>query len=390
MLGMMHASEERMAKELVFVGGGHAHLTALIGMDDYIRRGHKVTLISPVTHHYYSGMGPGMLSGIYEPREIRFHLEKLAADRGGMFIKGRVVRVKASDRLLILESGQEVPYDVVSFNTGSTVPTDLVTGSMQNVYPVKPITNLVRARKVILEKIRDGALRIVVTGGGPAGVELSGNIHRLVSDAGGEAEIALVSGGKLLPSLPDRVRSLTLESFGRRRMRVLENTRVTRIEDGEILLGDGSRIGYDVVFPALGVRPSPLFKDSNLPVGPDDGLLVNDYLQSVAHPEIFGGGDCVSFQSRNLDKVGVYAVRQNPILHHNLMAALDGGKLEEFRPQAAYMLIFNLGNGTGIFVRKSWVWSGKLAFLLKDYIDRKFMKKFQVSGELDDFSEGLD
>ncbi|HMK33856.1 MAG TPA: FAD-dependent oxidoreductase [Desulfomonilaceae bacterium] len=376
-----------MTGELVFVGGGHAHLTALVRMADYIRRGHRVTLISPVTHHYYSGMGPGMLSRIYAPEDIRFHLEKLAADRGASFIKGRVVRVRPADRLLILESGREVSYDVVSFNTGSSVPTNLATDGMKNVFPVKPIVNLLKAQRTILDMIAGGKPHIVVAGGGPAGVELSGNIHRLVSEHGGEADITLVSGGKLLPSLPDKVRKLVLVSFQNRCIRVLEHSPVIRIEDGETVLLEGTRLRHDVVFLALGVKPSPLFKASGLPVGDEGGLLVNDYLQSVGHPEMFGGGDCVSFQSLSLDKVGVYAVRQNPVLHHNLMAALEGGQLERFLPQKVYMLIFNLGDGTGIFVRKKWVWNGRSAFLLKDYIDRAFMRKFQVSGEREDHSD---
>jgi hypothetical protein len=85
--------------------------------------------------------------------------------------------------------------------------------------------------------------------------------------------------------------------------------------------------------------------------------------------------------------VGVYAVRQNPILYKNLMAALEGRDLEKFVPQEVYMLIFNMGDGTGIFVRRNWVWNGSLAFKLKDYIDRKFMRKFQVSGESEDRTE---
>ena len=52
-----------------------------------------------------------------------------------------------------------------------------------------------------------------------------------------------------------------------------------------------------------------------------------------------------------------------------------------FQPQNDYLLIFNLGDGRGIFRRKNWVWDGRLAFLLKDYIDRKFMRTFQLSGE---------
>lgn len=145
----------------------------------------------------------------------------------------------------------------------------------------------------------------------------------------------------------------------------------------------------DFAFVAIGIQPSSLFHDSGIPVGPDGGLLVNSYLQSVAHPEIFGGGDCISLQGRPLAKVGVYAVRENAVLYHNLLAALEGGKMEVFTPQKEFLLIFNMGNGKGIFWKKSWIWEGRLAFLLKDYIDRKFMRTFQASGELDEQSDNI-
>ena len=58
-----------------------------------------------------------------------------------------------------------------------------------------------------------------------------------------------------------------------------------------------------------------------------------------------------------------------------------------FTPQPHYLLIFNMGNGKGIYWKKGWVWEGRLAFLLKDYIDRKFMREFQLSGELDEPSD---
>jgi hypothetical protein len=43
-----------------------------------------------------------------------------------------------------------------------------------------------------------------------------------------------------------------------------------------------------------------------------------------------------------------------------------------------------MGKKRGIFWWKDWVWGGRLSFLLKDYIDRAFMKKFQISGERDE------
>jgi NADH dehydrogenase FAD-containing subunit len=151
-----------------------------------------------------------------------------------------------------------------------------------------------------------------------------------------------------------------------------------------VFLEDGLEYPFDLALLAWGISPSELFRQSGLPTGEDGGLLVNENLQSVNYPEIFGGGDCISFQPHPLDRVGVHAVRQNPILHHNLLAALAGGKLQRFRPNDIYLLLFNLGDGKAIYWRNDRVWAGRLAFVFKNYLDKRFMREFQVSGELEE------
>lgn len=126
----------------------------------------------------------------------------------------------------------------------------------------------------------------------------------------------------------------------------------------------------------MGIKPSPIFTGSDLPVGPDGGLLVNKYLQSTRHDNVFGGGDCIFFESQPLAKVGVYAVRQNPVLYHNLMCRLEGRALKQFTPGGDYLRIYNLGDGDGLLAKWSLVFSGKFAFFIKDYIDRSFITKF--------------
>ncbi len=81
-----------MGKRLVLVGGGHAHMTVLLRLGEYVRRGHRVTLISKNEYHYYSGMGPGLLGGMYAPRQARFFIRRMAEDRGAEFIRGTVER----------------------------------------------------------------------------------------------------------------------------------------------------------------------------------------------------------------------------------------------------------------------------------------------------------
>jgi NADH dehydrogenase FAD-containing subunit len=370
-----------MKKHLVFVGGGHAHLTAMVRMKDYTDHDHRVTVISPDAYHCYSGMGPGMLSGIYRPQDIRFNIRKMTEDRDGIFVEDRVVRIDPLQKMLVLASGSRLAYDVVSFNIGSEVSHGSLDNCAENVYTVKPIANLLRARKDVEERIRCAALRIVVVGGGPAGVEIAGNVWRLVHDSHGKAEINLVAGRRLLRGLPDRVCSLTTQSFRERGITVVEGRHVSAIGKDNVVFDDSTSLSFDVAFVSTGVKPATIFRESGLPVGNDGGLLVNHCLQSVQYPDIFGGGDCISLDGYQLAKVGVFAVRENMILYKNLMASLDGGDMMTFTPQSHYMLIFNLGNNKGILWKKKLVWHGRIAFLLKDYIDRKFMRTFQVSGE---------
>ena len=386
MTGRQQAGANRtdMKKHFVIVGGGHAHLTLLAHLDQCVGRGHRVTVVSPSPYHYYSGMGPGLLAGTYGPRDVRFHVRRMTEDRGAAFIEDAVVRIDARNRSLLLASGAALAYDVVSFNTGSEVPDRISGPAGPAVYPVKPIANLLAARSSLIELLAARPAEIVVIGGGPAGLEIAGNVWRLASGQGGRAGITLLAGGRLMARFPDRVRTLAMRSLQRRGIEVVEGVHAAALERGRVVLADGTDRACDMVFLALGVSPSPLFRDSGLPTGPDGGLLVNRFLQCTAHPEIFGGGDCISLEGRELAKVGVYAVRQNPVLLRNTCAALDSGPLVPFEPQQKYLLIFNLGDGTAILHRSGITVAGGFAWRLKDRIDRRFMRKFQVSGEQDE------
>lgn len=373
-----------MGKQLVFVGGGHAHLTALVNIKEFVKRGHKITLISVDPYHYYSGMGSGMLSGIYRPEDIRFNVKKLSEDRGAAFVKDKVIRIDPERRILFLESGNETGYDVVSFNSGSDIVTVSYKIHGENIFTVKPIVNLLKARLMILEQIKNKTLNLTVIGGGAAGVEISANLWRLLYDNNGRGNITLIAGKKLLRTVPDRVRKIAMNSLIERGIEIVEGEHVNKIEGGRVTLTNGRDIPCDIGIICTGVTPSTIFRNSGLPIGKDGGLLVNKYLQSVAYPNIFGGGDCISLENHQLQKVGVYAVRENPTIYHNLFVALEGGQMTAFNPGGAFLLILNLGNGKGLFWRKDMVWNGRPAFLLKNLIDRRFMRKFQLSGEMEE------
>lgn len=367
-------------KQLVLIGGGHAHMVTLSKLRTFTGKGYGVTVIQPSDHHYYSGMGPGMLGGTYLPDQIRFNTRKVVEGQGGTFIRDKARLIDPARQVVLLEeSDEEISYDVLSCNAGSYVPRDGMVED-RTAFTAKPIEGLLHAREEIIRCGRSGPLEIAVVGGGPSTVEIAGNIWQLARQEGlPSITVRIFAGSSLMGHLPGKIGKLAHKVFRQRGIEVIEGSYVKEMGNGSVLLENGSSYKADLLFPAMGVRPSRIFADSGLPTGADGGLLVNKFLQSPEYANIFGGGDCIFFEPQPLDKVGVYAVRENPILYRNLAAALEGNELQAFDPGGKYLLIYNLGGGVGIFCKWSIVFSGKLAFWLKDYIDRKFIETFQAA-----------
>ena len=369
--------------KLVLIGGGHAHLLTLQNIHRFVERGFTVDVIGSTPVHYYSGMGPGMLAGTYMPEEIRFATRDEVTGRGGRFILDTAEEIMADERRIRLKSGEILEYDILSCNCGSEVLNDIAVDDSGMVFQVKPIENLLRLQEKIVERGKLQALRIAIIGGGPSAAEIAGNILHLASSKGlASMRVSVLCRHGFMDRFSARVQRLCRESLMDRGGEILTGQAVERIGKDGVIMRDGRYLPADMVCLATGVWPSSLFSDSGLPTGGDGGLLVNGYLQCGQYPEIFGGGDCISFAPSPLDKVGVYAVRQNPVLLHNLLAALEGRELQSFSPGSEYLRIFNLGQGIGVLQKGRIVFSGRLAFFIKDFIDRRFMRRFQYQGKI--------
>ncbi len=373
-----------MTKQLVLIGGGHAHMVTLANLNKFIEKGYGVTVIQPSEHHYYSGMGPGMLGGTYHPDDIRFATRKHVEAQGGRFILGKAYRIDPHKQQILLEeegewAGKEITYDVLSCNAGSYVPREIVKGDSPNIFTAKPIENLLVAKEKIIELSVAKKITIAIVGSGPSAVEIAGNIHQLCREQGTETPRIQLFGGRNFMAKNSKVSRLVRSILEKKGVEIIEAGHVKQIDNGGLLLENGQSYQADLIFSAVGVKPSKIFARSGLPVGSDGGLLVDKYLRSSRYANIFGGGDCIYFEPEPLDKVGVYAVRQNEVLYKNLMAWLDDKELQEFTPGGKYLLIYNLGGGDGVLSKWSFTFSGKLAFRVKDYIDRRFIKAFQYA-----------
>ncbi len=364
-------------KRLVLVGGGHSHLAVLKRIEEFTALGVEITLITPGSYHYYSGMGPGMLSGQYQPEDCRVDLKALAKANSINYVEDKFIRVDAKNHTILLKGGDKVDYDIASFNTGSRVPSEAIPGAKEKAIKVKPIERLLEVKEAFIAHEGEEPFCVLVVGGGPAGVEIAGNLDALAKKVKKEIAITILEGGNdILAKMPRRAVKIARASLCVRGIKIETNFRISAVYDNVIRSIDGSDKVFDAAILATGIVPHDLFGKSGMTTGGDGGMVVNYSLQSVDDPDIFGGGDCISLEHHPLPRVGVYAVRQGPVLADNLKAYIQGKKLRIFHPQRLYLLIINLGDETGLLVWGNTVLHGGWAVRLKNYLDTSFMKRF--------------
>ncbi len=356
---------------IALAGGGHAHLYALRRTAELVRRGFDVTLVDPHPHLHYSGMATGIISGSHAPGSNRIDVRRLVERGGGRFVEGRVNKVLPEDRTLVLEDGTGVAYDAVSFCLGSGTP------SVGSEVPIKPVENTAGIRTRILDLGRATDPRVLVVGGGAAGCEVAANAAALMKNHGLDGTITLAEAGPaLLESSPKKAQRLALEHLRAGGVEVLLG-QAARPEDGAAVLDDGRRIGADLIVAATGVEPPGVFRRSHLPTGDDGALWVNRHLQSPGDGRVFGGGDAVAFRGGRLPQLGVFAVRQAPVLYHNLQAVIRGEPLVPFEPQRRFLYILNLGGATGLAIYGNLAWRSRLNLALKNRIDKRFVAMYR-------------
>ena len=360
-------------KVAVLVGAGHAHLHIIQAARRFGDRGHRLVVVAP-RHFFYSGLATGVLGGEYDPALDRIDVAALSARCGAAFVEGRVVGLDRDARLLRLHDGASVPYDALSINLGSAPPS-IEGDDDPRAYSVKPIPRLFELRRDLEADFRAGRVpRVVVAGGGATAAEIAANICGLAGRCGARVDITLAAAGAApLAQMPRGAARAVLDDFARRGIAVRTDFRVIRLAAG-MAVAETGELPFDRFVNATGLHPRPLPEGADLPVDESGAMKVDRHLRSPGDPRVHGGGDGVAVEGDVLPRIGVYAIRQAPVLRDNLLASLDGAPATSFRPQRRYLWIVNLGDGSALAMRGRLWWRGRLAFWLKDWIDRRFLK----------------
>ena len=365
-------------RRVVLIGAGHVHMEVLRLLRPAI--GARTVVVDP-EDFWYSGLATGMLGGRHPIEHDRVDVARHAQRIGARFVRDRALAIDPEVRTVTLQGGDRLDYEVASIDIGSRVPTERVPGIAEHAYPVKPLRRLAQLHADLARRFRARRaepVRVLVIGGGPTASEVAANVLALARRHEAEVEVTIATADDRLlagaPASASRQVEAMLRASGIAAIR--PGCRIDRVEPGVAHCSDGGPLAFDVAVAALGLVPATLGTVGALPTSPRGALLVDDRLRLVADATLFAAGDCAEVLGLELPMIGVVAVRQARIVAHNLSATLRGGSQRRYRPQRRYLLILNLGDGTGLALWGPRCYHGRAALWLKDWLDRRFLRRF--------------
>ncbi len=388
----MKSPDIPIVKDVVLIGAGHAHVSVLrmFGMNP--EPGVRLTLITREVHTPYSGMLPGMIAGHYSADDAHIDTGPLTRFANARLYQSTATGLDLTGRRVLCDNRPPVPFDVLSINIGATPGMQQVPGVAEHAVPVKPVDGFLARFEAARTRVlaAKGKARIGVIGAGPGGVELLLALqHRLVrdvraagQDTSGLSFVIVTPSAEVLPALPACTRQRFTEVLLNRNITIHVNSKVTAVEAGIAILNGAERVALHEIFWTTRAEAAPWLRETGLALDDTGFIRVGRTLQSVSHPNVFAAGDVASLDGYSLPKSGVYAVRSGPTLATNIRHLLRSEPLRLHRPQKNALYLISTGDENAIGTRNGITFSGAWVWRLKDWIDRRFLQKFNALPEM--------
>ena len=401
-------------KRILILGGGFAGVECCLKLESYFGNNSniEITMVSEDNFILFTPMLPQVASGTIETRHIVTPIRTLI--KKTKFYEAKIKHIDPHGKSVTLygtneNRGMILHYDFLIVALGSKTNFFGMKNVEENSYQMNTINDAIILRNRIIDLLeqaenetdpilRKALLRIVIVGGGFAGVETAGELNDFIADVAEyypnitetDVKVTLIEAStEILAGFPVKLAGFAKEKLVERGIELILDAGVTSFDGKEVLLeskspsnkvllsdssqqkGHSQLVSLDsipsrtLVWTA-GVTPIDLIKESLFETH-KGRIVVNEFLQVPQFPEVFAIGDCSTFDPKltmkSFPPTAQIAEAHAKIAAKNLKELLNGRSMLKFdytwKGQSAI-----IGKRTGIASFFGINIAGFLAFLM--------------------------
>jgi len=378
-----------MKKKVVIVGGGFAgvNLAKQLTAHDYF----DIVLVDKNNYNFFPPLIYQVATGYLETSNISYPFRKLfRGKKNFMFRLGELEEVVPAEKKLMLSTG-EITYDYLIFATGCVTNYFGMESVRQNSIPMKTVSDALFMRNTLLERLEQASresdpikckklLTVVVAGGGPTGVEISGMFAEMKRTiiakdypelAGAQGEIYLVDGLKaLLTPMSEKSQKYTYDMLVKAGVKIKLDSMVKDFVNDTVYFANGDSIETKNLIWAAGVTPV-VFKGLPEEVyGKGKRMVVDAFNKLTGQQDIYAIGDtCLQTSDTNFPQghpqVAQVAIQQGELLGKNLVRAFRNEEQKPFRyHDKGSMAIIGRNKAVAEFPKPKLFFSGFIAWVM--------------------------
>ena len=331
---------------VLILGGGFAGVGAAQKLE---HADADVVLVDRHDYHTFQPLLYQLATGLLETTAVGHSLRDLLEHHGTSVHKAAVTAVDLDAREVRFDDLAPIAYDYLVFALGAQVNFFGTEGAPEHAFPMYTLPNAVRLKDHLLERwetadrdpalVEDGALNIVVVGGGPTGVETAGAVAELyradfASDypdiAQDQARVILVEAGpELFPMFKPKLREYATKALSDRTVEVVTGTAVQSLSPARVTLKSGEELKAHTLVWGAGLQGNELVHSLPLELARGNRIAVGPDLRLPGRSEVFVLGDVAAITDAKtgqvLPQLGSVALQSGEHAGETI-ARLIGGK----------------------------------------------------------------
>jgi NADH:ubiquinone reductase (H+-translocating) len=340
----------RTEPHVVVIGGGFGGLTLVRELASAQRRGRckaRITLIDRHNHHTFQPLLYQIATAGLQPQDVGISLRAILRRRGVEIRLGEVTSIDTAGRVVRFSDGTWMSYDRLVLAAGAITEDFGVPGVAEHAYSLKSLADATTMRNEVLrrfeeasanpDRVTDGGLTFVISGGGPTGVELAGALAELVDlvvrrdhpslDLAHVRIVLAEPQDRLLGGFSPRSSEAAVRGLRDRGVDVRLGIGITRVAADHVELTDGEVLDTRLVVWAAGVAASPLTSTLGTALARGRRLPVDGRLRVQGTADVFAIGDLAAYPDQHgqlLPQVAPVAMQQARYLARLLVAETAG------------------------------------------------------------------